>query len=78
MLQGNASDPSIWTALSLVVFDILHKIRFGYKLISSISKHLFTLVRFSYVNDFYLVQVGVNPVSVLASIKHLINSWGGV
>ena len=51
VLQGNASGPDIWTALSSVIFDILHKRVFSCNLESSVSRHLFTLIGFSYVDD---------------------------
>ena len=65
VIQGNASGPAIWLTLSSVIFDILHKRGFIANIISSVSKQLFTLVGFVYVDDCDLIQVGDNPVSVL-------------
>ena len=76
VLQGNASGPAIWSILSSVVFDILHKRGFGTKIISSISKGLFVLVGFSYVDDCDLLQTGEDPIKVIRSMQDLINSWG--
>ena len=76
--QGSASGPAIWLILSSVIFDILHKRGFTSNIISSVSKQLFTLVGFVYVDDCDLIQVGDNPVSVLESMQTLINSWGSL
>ena len=46
VLQGNTAGPDIWSALSSVIFDVLHKRSFPYNMTSSISKQLFTLVGF--------------------------------
>ena len=43
---------------------------------SAISKQLFTLVGFAYVDDCDLLQVGKDPLDVMSSIQALINSWG--
>lgn len=76
VLQGNASGPAVWTTLSSVVFKILHERGFESNIISAISKNLFILVGFAYVNDCDLIQIGNNPVKVLASMQERINSWG--
>ena len=78
VLQGNASGPAIWTALSSVVFDVLHKRGFTSNIVSEISKQLFALVGFAYVDDCDLIQTGNDPVVVLRSMQELINSWGGL
>ena len=78
MLQGNASGPSIWLTLSSVIFDVLHKRGFTSEIVSAISKQLFALVGFTYVDDCGLIQVGGEPITVLASMQQLINSWGSL
>lgn len=78
ILQGNTAGPDIWSALSPVVFKILHKRGFGCKIITSISKQLFTLVGFAYVDDCDLMQTGCDPIEVLTSMQKLINSWGSL
>ena len=45
-------------------------------MVSSISKQLFTLIGFAYVDDCDLFQIGSDPISVLSSMQRLINSWG--
>ena len=78
ILQGNTAGPDIWSALSSVVFEILHKRGFGCEIISSISKQLLVLVGFAYVDDCDLMHKGRNPCEVLTSMQNLINSWGSL
>ena len=47
-------------------------------MVSSISKQLFTLIGFAYVDDCDLFQVGCDPLEVLTSMQSLINSWGSL
>ena len=51
VIQGSSAGPSIWTVLSSVVIDVLYKRGFGCKVTSFISKQLFALVEFSYVDN---------------------------
>lgn len=41
ILKGNTACPNIWSALSSVVFEVLHKRGFGCKIITLLSKQLF-------------------------------------
>ena len=59
-----------------MVFEVLHKRGFDCDIITSISKQLFTLVEFVYVDDCDLMQSGRDPSEVLSSMQELINSWG--
>ena len=81
ILQGNTSGLSVWSTLSSVVFDILHKRGFKSNIISSISKQLFTLVGFAYVDDYDLIHIEDNPnhgIRINASpYKQLGKSYGG-
>ena len=78
MLQGNASGLAIWTAVSSVIFDILHTRGFAPDIISSISKQVFTLIGFAYVDNYDLFQVCHDSIEVLASMQDLVNSWGSL
>ena len=75
VLQGNASGPTIWTILSSVIFKCLHKRGFSVKFCSALSRSLFYLVGFCYVDDCDLFQTGVDPIEVLNSMQQLIQSW---
>ena len=63
--QGNVCGPSIWTALSSVVLEIPHKRGLGTKFTSALSKQLFTLVGFAYVENCGLIQARENPLQVM-------------
>ena len=41
VLQGNAAGPTIWSLLSSIIFEILHKRGFAVEFCTSISKELF-------------------------------------
>ena len=51
MLNGNDSETAIWTVLSSVIVDILHKRGFGFPFSSVIWKSILLLVEFSYGDD---------------------------
>ena len=78
VLQGNTAGPDIWSALSSVIFKVLHSRGFAEHIVTAISKQVFTLVGFAYVDDCDLIQSGTNPIEVLASMQSLINSWGSL
>jgi hypothetical protein len=76
VLQGNTSGPTIWSVLSSVIFEILHDKRFGVEFCSTISKQLFLLVGFSYVDDCDLIQSGEDPLTIARSMQRVIQQWG--
>ena len=51
VLQGNAVVTAIWSVLSSVIFKILHKRGLSSNITSKISKQLFVLIGFAYVDD---------------------------
>ena len=75
VLQGNASGPTIWSVLSLVIFEILHDKGFGVEFCSTISRELFLLVGFLYVDDCDLIQSGEDPLTVARSMQRVILQW---
>ena len=78
VLQGNASGPTIWSLVSSIVFEVLHKRGFAVKFCTTLSRQIFKLVGFAYVDDCDLVQIGEDPLEVLQSMQNLINSWGSL
>ena len=78
VLKVNACGLLIWTVLSSIVFEILHKRGLGTKLTSALSKQSFTLVGFAYVDDCNLIQARKNPLQVMESMQRLINRWGSL
>ena len=75
VLQGNASGPQIWSILSSIIFSILRKKGFGTKFCSCLSKSLFIMLGYSYVDDCDLLQAQENPTSTLQSMQEVINQW---
>ena len=75
VLQGNASGPQIWSILSSIIFEILHKKGYSVDFCSSLSKSLFSLLGFSYVDDCDLLQSQTDPTSTLQSMQEVINPW---
>ena len=73
ILQGNASGPMIWSVLSSVIFKILHDKGFGVEFCSTVSKQLFLVVSFLYVEDCDLIQSGEDPLTVARSMQR---QWG--
>ena len=78
VLQGNATGPTVWILLSSVVFEILHKRGFAVEMCTSISKQLFQMVGFAYVDDCDLFQSGNDPIEVHASTQDLLVSWSSI
>ena len=54
----------------------LHEKGFGVEFCSAISKILFLLVSFSYVDDCDLIQSGKDPLTVARSMQRVIQQWG--
>ena len=76
VLQRNASGPTIWSVLSSVIFEILHEKGFGVEFCSAISKQLFLMVGFSYVDDWGLIQSGDDLLTNARSMQRVIQQWG--
>ena len=60
-LKGNAAGSAIWSVLGSIILMFFHERGFSSKITSSISKQLFTLIGFDYVDDCDLFQVGNEP-----------------
>ena len=77
-VQGNTAGPAIWSIISSVIFYCLHPRGHSVFFCSAISKQLFTLVGFMYVDDATLFQCGSDPTGVLASMQEVLISWGSL
>ena len=78
ILQGNASGPAIWSVLSSIIFEILHKRGYSNHFCSALSRQLFLLIGFSYVDDCDLFQSGTDRHEVLESMQDLLDNWGAL
>ena len=61
---------------SSVIFEILHEKGFGVEIRSAVSKPLFLLIGFSYVDDCDLIKSGEDPLTVARSMQRVIQQWG--
>ena len=75
VLQGNACGPTIWVLISSLIFDTLRKKGFAAEICTSISKQMFHMVGFAYVDDSDLIQSGSDPLEVLYSMQNLLSNW---
>ena len=75
ILQGNASGPHIWTVVSSTVFNILRSKGHGSQFCTALSREIFVLVGFSYVDDCDLIQTGKDVVEVMTSMQQVVDSW---
>jgi len=65
--------------LNSVIFKIIReKGGFSVKFCSVLSKSLFMLVGFSYVDDCDLIQSGEDPLVVAQSMQRVIQQWGNL
>ena len=70
--------PTIWVLVSSIIFELLHKRGLSVTLCTSLSKEVFKLIGFSYVDDCDLIQSGTDPIEVLESMQSLVHSWGSL
>ena len=75
ILQGNASGPQIWSILSSIIFEILNKRGYSVEFCTCLSKSVFNLLGFSYVDDCDLLQAQENPEATLNSMQEVITNW---
>ena len=73
--QGNGAGPTIWSVLSSTIFEILHEEGFATQFIFSISKGLFELCGFSYVDDCDLFHIGDDVEDVHARMQEMLTMW---
>ena len=75
MGQGHGTGPTIWSVLSSSIFEILHAEGFASDFIFSISKGLFHLCGFSYVDDCDLLYIGEDIEIVADQMTDMIAMW---
>ena len=75
ILQGNASGPQIWSILSSIIFEILTERGFSVNFCSCLSKSLFSLLGFSYVDDCDLLQSKDDTKDTIEAMQTVINNW---
>lgn len=68
----------MWSMLSSVISEYLHARGHSSFFCSAISRQLFVILGFMYVDDCDLFQCGTNPQEVIASMQSVISSWGSL
>ena len=76
--QGNGAGPAVWSVLSSTVFFALRQQGFGIKFLSALSKDLFHLCGFAYVDDADLVEEGDTPVMAHGKMRGALAIWESV
>jgi len=76
VLQGNAAGPTIWSTITSVIVKILGGKGFSKRFCSAISRNVFLIVCFTFVDDWDLIQSGQDPHEVAASMQMVIREWG--
>ena len=75
VLQGNACGSTIWVLISSLIFEILRKRGLAAEICTAISKQVFHMVGFAYVDDSDLIQSGLDPLEVISWMQDLLNNW---
>ena len=73
--QGNGAAPTIWAVLSSTIFEILHAEGYGTSFMFALSRGLFQLCGFSYVDDCDLLHIGDDVIVVAAQLQKMLSMW---
>ena len=73
--QGNGAGPTIWSILSLTVFDSLQAQGYSTVFCSALSLGLMRLCGFSYVDDSDLIAAGVTIADVYGQLQSILTEW---
>ena len=73
--QGNGSGPSVWSIICSTIFDILHKNGYGSSFCYAISRGLYTICGFAYVDDCDLFYLGNTPDEIIIGMQSMLTLW---
>ena len=76
--QGNTFGPPGFSILSSTIFAVLKDEGYGVKFCSALSKELFELCGFAYVDDADLLQTGHTPAEVNRNLQKVLSLWESV
>ena len=76
--QGNTFGPPGFSILSSTIFAILKDQGYGVKFCTALSKEVFELCGFAYVDDADLLQTGDSPEEVCRNLQAALSTWEGV
>ena len=76
--QGNTFGPPGFSILSSTIFAVLKDEGYGVKFCSALSREVFELCGFAYVDDADLLQTGTSPAEVNRNLQKALSLWEGV
>jgi hypothetical protein len=75
VLQGNGSGPAIWSILSSIIFQILHKQSQNNTICSPIRQQTLDLIGFAYVDDADLLRTGNTVAMAAQRMQNTVQLW---
>ena len=76
--QGNGAGPAIWSIISSTVFFSLRTQGLGVQFTSPLTKQVFDLCGFAYVDDSDLIVTGESAVKVAHNMQNSLSAWEGL
>lgn len=73
--QGNGAGPSIWSIVCSTIFEVLHKQGFGSTFCYALSRGLYCLCGFAYVDDCDLFYLGHEVDEVFEGLQTMLTLW---
>ena len=73
--QGNGSGPSVWSIICSTIFDLLHKNGYGSSFCYAISRGLYNICGFAYVDDCDLFYLGDTPDNIIVGMQTMLTLW---
>ena len=73
--QGNGAGPSIWSILCSTIFEVLHKQGFGSLFCYALSRGIYSLCGFAYVDDCDLFHLGDDIDEVFEGLTKMLDMW---
>ena len=73
--QGNGAGPSIWSILCSTIFEILHKEGYSSTFCYALSRGLYNICGFAYVDDCDLLYLGNDADEIFKGLSSMLKLW---
>ena len=73
--QGNGAGPSIWSILCSTIFEILHKEGYSSRFCYALSRGMYEICGFAYVDDCDLFYLGEDADEIFEGLASMLNLW---
>ena len=73
--QGNGAGPSIWSILCSTIFEILHKEAYSSTFCYALSRGLYKICGFAYVDDCDLFYLGNDADEIFEGLASMLKMW---